>query len=60
MTYPMFMTMREAIEKMRLRKGKMYKPADEGESEPLPAKKKAETVPLTPNERRRSNPFADD
>ena len=58
-TYPMYMTMRETIEKMRLRKGKMYKPAEEGDSEPLPKKKK-DSIPLTPLERRRSNLFADD
>tara|TARA_B100001250_G_C19791488_1_gene786740 strand:+ start:285 stop:1949 length:1665 start_codon:yes stop_codon:yes gene_type:complete len=57
-TYPMYMTMRDAIENMRLRKGKMYKPAEGGDSEPLPKKRK-DSIPLTPQERRRSNPFAD-
>ncbi len=58
-TYPMYMTMRGAIENMRLRKGKMYKSAEEGDSEPLPLRK-TDVVPLTPQERKRSNPFMED
>lgn len=54
-TYPMYESMREFIEKMRIRKGKMYKPAEKGRTEPLP-KRKGEPVPLTRKERRR-NPF---
>ena len=56
-TYPMYKTMREAIEKMRLRKGNMYKPAEDGVSEPLPTNESEGEVVLTPRERRRNNPF---
>ena len=58
-TYPMYLTMRETIENMRLRRGKMYKSAEEGDSEPLP-KRNADVVPLTSRERKRSNLFTDD
>jgi len=58
-TYPMYLTMRKTIEKMRLRRGKMYKSAEEGDSEPLP-KRNADVVPLTSRERKRSNLFTDD
>jgi len=57
-TYPMYMSMRTAIEKMRLRKGKMYKSADDGDSEPLPMRKS--DIVLTSREKKRSNPFAED
>jgi SpoVK/Ycf46/Vps4 family AAA+-type ATPase len=56
-TYPMYESMRDEIENMRLRKGKMYKPAEKGDSEPLP-KRKGDTIPLTRKEKRR-NPFLD-
>lgn len=56
-TYPMYKVMRETIEKMRLRKGNMYKPAEDGDSEPLPPNGSEGEVILTPRERRRNNPF---
>ena len=42
-----------------MRKGKMYKSAEEGDSEPLP-KVKAGEIPLTKRERAHNNPFLPD
>lgn len=58
-TYPMYMTMRETIEKMRLRKGTMYRSAEEGDSEPLP-KKRQDSPPPTQREMRRRPRFVED
>lgn len=58
-TYPMYIMMREVINNMRIRKGKMYKSADEGDSEPLPARRKDEDIPLTTTEFEYGNRFID-
>ena len=55
-TYPMYESMREEIEYMRLRKGKMYKPAEKGHTEKLP-EIRGDPFPLTRKEKRR-NPFS--
>jgi hypothetical protein len=55
----MYKTMREPIKKMRTRKGTMYRSADSGKSDPLPPVVKNEVIPtLTPQEQKRTNPFA--
>jgi len=58
-TYPMYITMADTIKNMRLRKGKMYKSAEEGDSEELP-KRKSDIVPLTKREKKKRNIFGDD
>jgi SpoVK/Ycf46/Vps4 family AAA+-type ATPase len=60
-TFAMYKTMREHIRKMRMRKGTMYRSADSGSSDPLPAAGKKEILPtLTPQEKRRTNPWAEE
>ena len=51
--------MAETNKNMRLRKGKMYKSAEEGDSEELP-KRKSDIVPLTKREKKKRNIFGDD
>ena len=49
--------MRKTIKNMRLRKGNMYKSAEDGDSEPLPTIGSEGEPVFTPREKRRNNPF---